>query len=276
MVNLGLRYIKDGGAGTLLFLEDLFERRFREVKDYPVTALEELIGTEPRNENAIARKIRKSKPPRTYHGKETLAALCSGDIHYMIRLVERMVEESGGEGALRDNKSVPRIDHKCQHDVIRAAAGEFLSSVRMLPELGSRLADVITAFGNVARSYLMYRTSKNQQGNPPQQASRIEPYESLSLSEEARRILKALLRYSIFLEDPRGKSRRGQVVSRLYLRRYLVPQFNLTFSQRDSVELENDEMELLLMKPKQFEQEKRARVRGDERTGDLFVGQSDD
>lgn len=276
LVNLGLRYIKDGGAGTLSFLEDLFERRFREVKGYPVENLEELIGADSRNENAIARRIRKRNPPRTYYGKETLAALCSGDIHYMIRLVERMVEESGGVDRLRVNENVPKVERKCQHDVIRAAAGEFLASVRMLPELGSRLADVVAAFGNVARSYLMYRTSKNEKGNPPHQASRIEPYASLSLTDEGTRVLNALLRYSIFLEDPRGKSRRGQVVSRLYLRRYLIPQFNLTFSQRDSVELENRDLELLLTKPNQFGEEKRARMQVEEGTGDLFGGHGDE
>ena len=276
LVNLGLRYIKDGGAGTLAFLEDLFARRFREVSNYPVRTLEELIGAQPRNENDIARRVRGSKPPRTYYGKETLAALCSGDIHYMIRLVERMVEESGSEDGMRRSGSVPKIEPNRQHDVIRAAAGDFLASVRMLPELGPRLAEVIAAFGNVARSYLMYRTSKNQQGKPPHQASRIEPYESLRLTGEAAAVLKALLRYSIFLEDPRGKSRRGQVVSRLYLRRYLIPQFNLTFSQRDSVELENREVELLLRDPKRFEEAKRAKKAGEGSTGDLFAGSSND
>ena len=276
LVNLGLRYIKDGGAGTLDFLEDLFGRRFRGVENYPVRTLEELIGTEPRNENDIARRIGGNSPPKTYYGKETLAALCSGDIHYMIRLVERMVEENGSENGLRQKAGVPKIDAGRQHDVIRAAAGDFLVSVRMLPELGPRLADVIAAFGSVARSYLVYKRSKNQQGNPPHQASRIEPYESLRLSEEAARVLKALLRYSIFLEDPRGKSRRGQVVSRLYLRRYLIPQFNLTFSQRDSVELENREIESLFENPKGFEQVKRVRRPGAEGTGDLFGGPGHD
>ena len=194
----------------------------------------------------------------------------------MIRLVERMVEESRGVEGLRQAAAVPKIGSKQQHDVIRAAAGDFLAAVRMLPELGPRLADVIAAFGSVARSMLMHRTSKNRGGMPPHQASRIEPYESLSLSGEAQTVLKALLRYSIFLEDPRGKSRRGQIVSRLYLRRYLIPQFNLTFSQRDSVELENVELEALLTDPKQFERDKRLRTDQDDRTASLFAEGNDE
>ena len=277
LLNLGIRYIKDGGRETLPFLEDLFVRRFREVGDYPVSSLDDLIGSQSRNENETARKIRTRNPPPSYYGKETLAALCSGDIHYMIRLVGRMVEENGGAEALRVCQDLPKIKPKEQHGVIRAAAGDFLESVRMLPKHGIQLAAIVTAFGNVARSLLLYETSKNEKGNPPRQASRIEPYEALNLSQEANDLLKELLRYSIFLYDPRGKSRRGHVVPRLYLRRYLVPHFNLTFSQRDSIELENKEIEKLLMQPQEFETEKRRKAKkGDGTTEDMFIEGSDD
>ena len=60
------------------------------------------------------------------------------------------------------------------------------------------------------------------------------------------------LRYSIFIEDPRGKSRRGKVVPRIYLRRFLIPHFNITFSKRDSISLENKEIEELLLYPEEF------------------------
>jgi serine/threonine protein kinase len=272
LLNLGILYIKDGGKETLPFLDDLFARRFREVNDYPVFNLDELIGSQPRNENELARQIGTGNPPSTYFGKETLAALCSGDIHYMIRLVGRMVEENGGVAALRACQDLPKIKSKDQHGVIRAAAGDFLESVRMLPKHGVQLAAIVTAIGSVARSLLLYQTSKNEKGNPPLQASRIEPYEALNLSEEADSLLKELLRYSIFLYDPRGKSRRGHVVPRLYLRRYLLPHFNLTFSQRDSIELENSEIEQLLTQPQEFEKHKRLKVKkGDDKTVDMFI-----
>ena len=115
----------------------------------------------------------------------------------------------------------------------------------------------MTAFGNVAHSMLLHRDSINVSGAPPHQASRIEPYESLSLSEEAEATYTALIRYAVFLLDVRGKSRRGAVVPRLVLRRFLIPHFNLTFSLRDSVELEPSNMEMLLTQPERFEKEYR-------------------
>lgn len=42
---------------------------------------------------------------------------------------------------------------------------------------------------------------------------------------------------------------------RLYLRRCLIPLFNLTFSKRDSVSLNPEQLEKLLLHPDDFEKE---------------------
>lgn len=272
LLNLGLRYISTDSEKISNFLEDLFTRRFKEVKGYPVNNLEELLGSVPRNENETARAFRDKEGSENYAGVQTIAAMCSGDIHYMIRLVGRMVEDFGGQDALANVSTEPRISPIKQHGSIRAAAGSFMESVRTLPRYGQQLANVVSAFGNVAHSYLLYETSSNQTGNPPHQASRIEPYESLDISDEAQRILDELLRYSIFIEDPRGKSRRGQIVPRFYLRRYLIPHFWLTFSRRDSLQLENADIESLLRNPNEFENDRRLRSAGpDARQKELFL-----
>jgi hypothetical protein len=109
----------------------------------------------------------------------------------------------------------------------------------------------------------MYETAKNESGQPPHQASRIEPYEALRLSDATQEILHELLRYSVLIEDPRGMSRRGKIVPRYYLRRYLIPHFRLTFSRRDSLELENDQIETLLRNPQKFEDAMRLRSEED-------------
>lgn len=272
LLNLGLRYLEDDSDRREQFLEDLFTRRFSEVEDYPIRHLKDLLGSLPRNENATARIFQEGQGEerhtskanlKYYAGCETIASMCSGDIHYMIRLVGRMVEDYGGRDELAASTATPRIPFQKQNNSIRAAAGEFMKDIRTLPERGSHLADVISAFGNVARSYLLHETSTNETGNPPHQASRIEPYESLALSDEAQKILNDLLRYSILIADPRGKSRRGMEVPRYYLRRYLIPHFHLTFSRRDSLQLENHQLEMLLSEPKDFEKATRLRSKDD-------------
>ncbi len=253
LLNIGLRYIMHASNQTLEFLEDLFRRRFGEVEGYPVQTLRELLGSTPRNENATAWAFREKKGRENYAGIETVAAMCSGDIHYIIRLVARMVEDRGGRDSLKISQTAPRILPSQQHNSIRAAAGAFMDSIRTLPGKGRQLTEVVTAFGNVAHSYLLYETSTNEGRKLPHQASRIEPYESIDISDEAQEILNELLRYSVLIEDPRGKSRRGKVVPRFYLRRYLIPHFRLTFSRRDSLQLENNQIETLLRDPQKFE-----------------------
>jgi hypothetical protein len=68
----------------------------------------------------------------------------------------------------------------------------------------------------------------------------------------------------VFIEDVRGKSRRGSFVPRLYLRRFLLPFFNLTFSKRDSIELSVVEFQELLVSPKAFSDRKRLKEPAEE------------
>ena len=278
LLNLGLHYLKHEGNQVQTFIKDLFRRRFHEVNDFPCDSLEDLLGDYPRNENKTARLFRERKGRNSFCGVHTVAAMCSGDIHYIIRLVGKMVEDAGGVESIRSHSDTPRIPPNRQSKTIRSASGDFMESVRNLPRHGESLAAIISAMGNVARSYMQFRDAINITGKPPHQASRIEPYEPLDLSDDANILLKELVRFSILLMDPRGKSRRGAVVPRFYLRRYLIPHFNLTFSRRDSLELENREIELLLTNPKRFQEQKRIksaddpklRKRWDENQGELF------
>ena len=263
LLNLGLRYLAVAGEKVAMFLKDLFRRRFLAVNDFQCDTLQELLGDNIRNENETARRFREKKGRDTFFGVQTVTAMCSGDIHYMIRLVGMMVEDAGGMAFINSHSDTPRIPPPQQSRTVRAAAGEFMESVRNLPRNGKALANIVSAFGNVASSYMRFRDAGNETGSPPHQASRIEPYEPLNLSDDAQELLDDLVRFSVLLMDPRGKSRRGEIVPRFYLRRYLIPHFNLTFSKRDALELENTEIELLLTAPKAFQEQKRIKSADD-------------
>jgi len=263
LLNLGLVYLSAKPAEISAFIEDVFTKRFQAIPEYPVADISTLVGNyDSPSFNEIALSIRRSEKPEMW-GKETLAQLCSGDIFYIISLVGRMVTNIGGRERLAEITDIPKISKEIQKKSIREEAGNFLINLRGV-QGGEHLVQVVTAFGNVAHSYLKFRNSKNEEGNPPHLASRIEPYEALNLSTRATDVYSQLLQYSLFLEDPRGKSRRGKVVPRLYLRRSLLPIFNLTFGKRDSIELEVVEIENLLLSPKEFEQ--RYRLKNSERS----------
>jgi len=252
LLNLGLVYLQAKSSETLKFLEDIFTRRFLAIQNYPVSTIKELVGINPKlSSNKIANSIRKGDKPELW-GKEVLGKLCSGDIFYVINLVKRMVASAGSNADLAAIDTSPKISKVDQRRAIREEAGNFLNSVRGIED-GDLLVQIVTAFGKVAHSYLRFRNSKDKKGNPPYLASRIEPIEELNFCREAQKIYKQLLRYSLFIEDPRGKSITGRVVPRLYLRRALLPHFNLAFSKRDSIRLRNEDFELLLLDPKEFE-----------------------
>jgi serine/threonine protein kinase len=257
LVNLGIDFINAEKDDKLRFVDDIFGRRFAYAEGYPVTTLQALIGDGELelSHNEIARNIREKSYPVIW-GRLALGELCSGDVHFLIELVGKMVASVGGRDVLRASEKVPAIPSEAQNKTIRAEAGNFLRNLRALPT-GLALVEVVEAFGAVASSYLLHRNSKNEASSPPHQASRIEPYDDPHLEGEAKMIYENLLRYSVFIEDVRGKSRRKSVVPRLYLRRFLIPSFNLTFSKRDSLELSVDDFRELLVSPKTFKERKR-------------------
>ncbi|MBU8900952.1 hypothetical protein KRR26_35685 [Corallococcus sp. M34] len=264
LVNLGIDFIHADRDDKLQFFDDIFNRRFVYTENYPVQTLQSLVGDEEKetSQNEVARAMREKKQSIVW-GKRALGELCSGDVHFLIGLVGKMVDKAGGRDAIRPAAATPAISAEIQNKTIREEAGSFLRNLRALPK-GQNLVEIVEAFGAVASSYLRFRDSRNEGGSPPHQATRIEPYEDPHLEGQFKETYNDLLRYSVFLEDVRGKSRRGNVVPRLYLRRFLIPSFGLTFSKRDSLELSVDEFKELLASPKIFE--KRKRIREDEKS----------
>lgn len=262
--NLGLVYLHAELKPKLTFIEDVFRRRLTgSATTYPAEKLEQLVGSNRKqNNNELARGIREGEKPLLW-GKEILCKLCSGDIHYVISLVGDMVRQSGGPDGLSKGEEDFKLPKTIQNRAIRDAAGSFLKNLRSVPRCGEHLVAVVEAFGNVANSHLKFIDSKNEDRFPPKQATRIEPYEPFALSDKAQGLYDELLRYSVFIEDFRGKSRRGSVVPRLYLRRFLIPHFNLTFSTRDSIELEPADFESFLLEPKGFDQKLRLKSAAD-------------
>lgn len=250
LINLAVNFSSAEDNAVLAFIEDVFSRRFKAVPNYPVANLVELLGKNHVIQNELAKDIRDRNYTKIW-GVETLGKLCSGDIFYIISLVERMVSLTGGTQYI-EGPDIPRIHPKLQLKAIKEEAGIFLKNLESATENGKQLVAVVNAFGYAANYYLLNKNSKNEEGNPIHQANRIEPLEALVLSEEAAPIFKELLRYSLFFLDYRGKSQRGDIVPRLLLRRCLIPFFNLTFNKRDSIRLNNDRINLLLSLPEEF------------------------
>jgi len=60
------------------------------------------------------------------------------------------------------------------------------------------------------------------------------------------------VRYGVFLRDDRGKSIRGAIIPRLYLRRLLIPYCTLTFSKIDNIAMNSSAFKRLIIWPEEF------------------------
>lgn len=233
-----------------------------------------VLGISKRPYNQLAKDIRETKAGKRmhYYGYDIIVDLCSGDVANILRLIRDIISLSGGtEKFSKANGIIIPIETEIQDRAIREIGNDFLNRVQVAPNTGEKLRKIAEAFGKVANWYLHHRNSKNQTKSPPWQAFRMEvrntPYFNNELLKKAKKkynldksikpeeleeLYKDLIRYGVFLRDVRGKSQRGAVIPRLYLRRLLIPTFLITPSKRDSIGVEVDEFFMLLSDPDRF------------------------
>jgi len=262
VVDIGSYFLQSDSSVIEIFLSEVINNRLKnsEEIDAKYYNIQLILGENPyKSYNELARKLRAGGKVQ-YYGWKTVVDLCSGDVANILELVKRMFEAVGPENfSDPDGVEMPIAYHKSdnlknthiQDKAIREAGNEFLQQIGAIPaeDCGPQLKKIAEAFGRIAHWYLLNKDSKNLESKPPQQAFRIEMQEPPDLDETSKKIYDNLIKYGIFLRDIRGKSQRGNVVDRLYLRRLLIPTFKLTPSKRDSVRLDKEEILLLLKEP---------------------------
>lgn len=264
VIELGEYFLHASHEEKRRFLTQVVNNRLRLAEEFKWTErdITKILHSHPRSSyNKLARDIRSGKHV-TYCSWDTVVDLCSGDIADILRLVRDMFSfaELSSEMTL--------ISCQTQDKAMREAGQKFLAKIEAVPDTGRELAKIAQAFGKVANHYLKTRNSRNEKTCPPMQAFRIEVRETPDFTVDekqmkfgkpiydaakARRYYQDLLKYGIFIRDVRGKSIRGEVTPRLYLRRLLIPTFLLTPSKRDSLSLEKHVFIMFLTDPERFE-----------------------
>ena len=262
VVDLGSYFLHGDSSTVKNFLLNVINNRLKHSEniDAKYHDIRLILGDNPyKSYNELARQLRSGKRVR-YYGWDTVVDLCSGDVANILELIKRMFEAVGpGNFSKSDGVEIPleysgsdisKATH-IQDKAIREAGNEFLQQIGAIPvdDYGPKLKKITEAFGRIAHWYLQNEHSKNLDTKPPHQAFRIEMQDAILLDKNSKKIYDNLIKYGIFLRDIRGKSQRGNVVDRLYLRRLLIPTFKLTPSKRDSVRLDQDDLLLLLNKP---------------------------
>jgi hypothetical protein len=181
-----------------------------------------------------------------YHGLQHLAEICSGDIAAMISLVQQIFMKAKFDLAKR--QELP-IHMKEQDAAIKNYSRMFLEHVGGEQEFSREARAVAKAFGEMAQWKLKNQPSRNEGVNTPFQAGRLEVYEDSPMDKKASEFYRHLLRFGIFIQEPRGFGQGETTSRRLYLRRLFLPTFGLSFSRRDCIRLHMVDFLRLLRDP---------------------------
>jgi len=262
------------------FLDEMTRRRFAREDRFHGQTLAQVLGTFDKSWADLARGIRrqlqqdihdseskdreKTSRKVLYFGREVFLNMWSGDTRSMVKIAQNLLEQLP-----RDGPPTLRFEHKLQDKVFRNTGGEFLHLLRActrsvrysrtrLPDhissWGDHLVRIVEAFKEISLYELRTRQGGRRGRDEPKQAFRIEIVDEFSLEGIEKEIYADLVRYGVFLRDDRGKSIRGAIIPRLYLRRLLIPYCTLTFSKIDNVPMKAADFKRLLLRPRDFAQ----------------------
>jgi serine/threonine protein kinase len=258
------------------FLDEVFRRRLEREHRFKGKTLGDMLGCFGKSWAALAREIRRElsdekegspleKTPHSgvlYHGRDIFVNMWSGDTRQMVKIAQNILDQLP---KVEDPK-LP-ISRKLQDKVFRNTGGEFLhllkvctrtdrgSPISLPPNIrswGEHLVKVAEAFKEVALYELRNREGGRKDRNEPKQAFRVEIVDEFDLDGIEKELYEDLVRYGVFLRDDRGKSIRGAIIPRLYLRRLLIPYCTLTFSKIDNIAVKASDFRKLLLKPSDF------------------------
>lgn len=217
-----------------------------------------------------------TKKKALYHGQDVFCCLWSGDTRIMIQLMQDLVDAGGSADKIA---LTTRIGQEDQDRAFRNRGSQWLdmqtrnqpSDPKLVNSLlaapggprplaggsyGGHLKAVVEAFKDAARLELLgpvyVMKEKGHSREVPKMAFRIEITDEFRLDPLATEIYRDLIRYGLFMRDARGKSVRGAMVPRLYLRRLLLPYCVLALSKRDSVAMSCEWFRGLLLHPDTF------------------------
>ena len=230
-IDCGRFYLVDADSETKKkFTKELLAKRLK-LAGYKGTP-EEIIGHSKYSEGSLGKAIRsrvtKKKSLRgVYHGLETIADLCSGDISVLLEIYRRIFEK-GKVDAYYHNIVPPHI----QHDAIVSVSRELYDHIKSYHPSGDKMFSIVTHFGTLSRNIL-------HKGKPHHRLDRlvipettrievdedpIQPF--IGLSDQQKEIMDELIKRAIFVELEPGRARRGFSPSlRWQLRRVFCPVF---------------------------------------------------
>lgn len=284
LIDMATESLDMGDSEKTAFLSEVLSRRLSLDDRIPLEGRtpDGLLGETPLSFAEFARQLRNEGASPLYAGWQMMVGLWSGDTRTMLQVVQALVDSAYSA----ENKTISApISAKIQNDVLVRMGGQWIEGLvhyepsnseisrqayiakSALDErastgfrgyigdtYGAHIKSIVEAFISKARKQLLTRSYYDGSREIPYAAFRIEITDAFVLNGLARELYADLIRYGIFLRDGRGKSVRGALVPRLFLRRFLLPYCKLVPSTKDSVSMTCAAFRQMLLVPDLYKQ----------------------
>jgi serine/threonine protein kinase len=248
----GRFYLDANNAATRNFAKDLLGIRLQ-LSGYQGTP-DQLIGQSEYPKGSLGQALRDKpeNPGRNndqYHGMQTIADLCSGDISNLLEVYRRIFEL----GKV-DKYKTSLVAAHIQHRAIQSVSRDLFDLIKNYTPSGPEMYRLVQSFGTLSRLILQEAPLMN---HVVPQTTRIEVEPSASgqpsdeLAPAQQELMDELVRRTIFIEMQPGRSRHQfSTTLRWQLRKIYCPTFATSIYKTTAVKWNPDEFKRFLLDPK--------------------------
>lgn len=249
-INCGAMFVSLDTQAAPAFIEDVLDIRLN-VSGTPYRTAEMLgkSGVSPGEEMAQLIQAHFSEGPEFhYHGVDTIAHVCSGDLSMALDLVKRIHHRHRGDERLPIAKRV-------QHEVIQQFAAEEHRHLRFYLPHGQRMEDIIDRLCWLAQESAAKCTEIKEAGRRiPIIRTSLDIKTGLRVAGDLEEILRELIKRGAFFSLDTSRTRRDNVGTLRYqIRRILLARYLCPLARRTAIKIDNDQkLVWLLNDPEDF------------------------
>ena len=252
-VDCGQFYIdlsdKNRRGDLMNFAKELLEHRLTLAK-YSGTP-ETVIGNSSYEEGTLGKSLRhRKKQYDQYHGLETIAEICSGDISALLEIYRRIFSDGRITG---ETKSV--VPKHIQHDAIQSVSRNFFELIKSYHPFGEEMYKIVLNFGTLCRKILV--DGYIMRDGRLCETTRIEVDQIPESTEEdwapeQQKLMKELVRRAVFIEMEPGRGRMTLGPTwRWQLRRIYCPAFRAGLRKSTAIKWSSSDLKYFLTNPQE-------------------------
>lgn len=238
------------------FAKDLLDHRL-DLAGFSVTS-EIIIGHSKYEEGLLSKSLRsRPKAQDHYHGLETIAEICSGDVSALLEIYRNIFKEAKVTKA-----TVKVVPKHIQHSAIMSVSRKFLELIKTYYPFGEEMYNIVLSYGTLCRKLLYdgremrYKMEDGTIKDIPCETTRLEvdqiPGRGEDWTKPQQELMKELVRRSIFIEmEPsRGRLSLGPTW-RWQLRRIYCPAFGTGLRKYTAIKWTTSDLKFFLTNPQE-------------------------